>query len=173
MTTQDLLEIFGQNHEELTNYIATLDDEKFMQSNNGKWTPGQQLLHVYLCLKPINQALGSKDFIRNTFGASDHPAMSYDEVMTVYRQGLDNGGKAPEQYVPKEVLAAGREELSQKLLNIVHAIQLQLKDYTDEELDTLVLPHPFLGLLSIRELFYLMTYHPIHHLNQTKQHLSL
>jgi len=44
-----------------------------------------------------------------------------------------------------------------------------LEQFTEEELDTLSLPHPLLGILSIREMFYLISYHPSHHLAQTKQ----
>lgn len=173
MTTQQLMEYFYQNHKELADYINSLSDDQFMHTANNKWTPGQQLAHAYLTLVPISQALGSKEYIRNKFGLIDRPTMSYEQVIETYKKGLAAGGKAPAQYLPQAIPVAQRREYTGKLLTILDAIQQQVATYTEEELDTLVLPHPFLGKLTLRELFYLMSYHPVHHLEQTRRNLEM
>jgi hypothetical protein len=172
MTTQQLMDNFYQNHKQLADYVNSLPDEQFLHTANNKWTPGQQLAHVYLTLVPISQALGSKEYIQNKFGIIDRATMSYEHVIETYKNGLAAGGKAPEQYLPQDIPVAQREEYTGKLLTILDAIRQQIATYTDEELDTLVLPHPFLGKLTLRELFYLMSYHPIHHLEKTKENLG-
>lgn len=172
MTTKQLMDSFYQNHKDLSEYINSLPDEKFLHTANGKWTPGQQLAHVYLTLVPISQALGSKEYIQSKFGFIDRPAMSYDEVIETYRKGLAAGGKAPGQYLPQDIALEQKNEYTEKLLTILAAIQQQIGTYSEEELDTLVMPHPFLGKLSLRELFYLMSYHPLHHLEQTEYNLG-
>jgi hypothetical protein len=173
MTTQQLIDNFYENHKQLADYINSLPDDKFLHTANNKWTPGQQLAHVYLTLIPISQALGSKEYIRNKFGIIERPTMSYDQLIETYKKGLAAGGKAPEQYLPQDVTLEQRKEFAEKLLTILAAIQQQVATYSEEELDTLVLPHPFLGKLSLRELFYLMSYHPTHHLEQTKRNLEM
>ncbi len=167
------MDSFYQNHKDLSEYINSLPDEKFLHTANGKWTPGQQLAHVYLTLVPISQALGSKEYIQNKFGNIGRPTMSYNEVIETYKKGLATGGKAPEQFLPQNVPLSQREEFTDKLLTILGTIQQQVATYSEEELDTLVLPHPFLGKLSIREFFCLMSYHPTHHLEQTKKNLEM
>lgn len=97
--------------------------------------------------------------------------MSYNEVIAFYRQGLQNGGKAPEKFLPAVVGANQRITLQRELSEVLSTIQFQLHYYSDSELDTLALPHPFLGLLSLRELLYLMSYHPLHHLEQVRANL--
>lgn len=173
MTTQQLMDSFFGNHEKLSVYINALPDDQFLHAANGKWTPGQQLAHVYLTLLPIGQALGSKEYIQNKFGLINRQVMTYDQLIETYRKGLAAGGKAPDQYLPQEIGVEQRKEYTDKLLTILASIQQQVATYTDEELDTLVLPHPFLGKLTLRELFYLMSYHPLHHLEQTEKNLKL
>lgn len=172
MTKQQLIENFDHNHKELIAFIDALTDQEFAYSYKGKWTAGQQLDHVYLCLKPINQALSSKDFILQKFGKINRPVSDYDQVIEHYKAALAKGGKAPDQFVPQQFNADGRRELSAQFIEILQRIREQLGSYTDEELDSLVLPHPLLGLLTIRELFYLMTYHATHHLKQTELNLA-
>lgn len=173
MTTQQLTEKFYQNHKDFATYISSLSDKEFNYAPNGKWTAGQQLAHVYLCLLPISQALHSKDFIFQKFGQIDRPTLSYDHVIENYRKGLEAGGKAPGQFLPQDVGLQEREELLDKLETILSTINQQLSNYSEQELDTLVLPHPFLGKLTIREFFFLMTYHATHHLQQTQQNSKL
>lgn len=173
MTTQQLMDNLYQNHKQLADYVNILPDGQFLHTANGKWTPGQQMAHVYLTLVPISQALISKEYIQNKFGIIDRQTMSYEQVIDIYKKGLSAGGKAPEQYLPQDVTIDQKNENSEKLLTILDAIQQQIAAYTEEELDTLVLPHPFLGKLTLRELFYLMSYHPLHHLEQTEKNLEL
>lgn len=173
MNTNELIEAFVANHTHSSEFICTLPDEQFMHSHNGKWTAGQQLAHLLLCLQPISRALSSADYIREKFGTQQRAAMSYEEVLATTSTHLQNGAKAPERFLPPVVEVAHRQELAQQLADITATIKKQLQGYSEEELDTLVMPHPFLGMLSIREMFYLMSYHPLHHLKQVRAHLGM
>jgi len=44
-----------------------------------------------------------------------------------------------------------------------------LENYTELELDSITIPHPLLGKLTIREMFYVMSYHPLHHKMQIQE----
>jgi hypothetical protein len=170
-TKEELLARFYDNHKELLDYVDALDDDAYLLSVNEKWTAGQQLAHVQLCLLPIHKALESKEYIKEKFGVLDRPARNYDELIAYYKEGLNAGGKAPERFLPEAVALDNRAQVSEDLMGITATVQKQLEDYTEEELDTLVLPHPFLGMLSLRELFFLMTYHATHHLRQVQDSL--
>jgi len=172
MTKQELIAKFRENHQELVDYIAALTQEQFSYSCNGKWTPGQQLNHVCLCLKPIAQALASKDFILQKFGKIDRPSLGYDAVIENYKTALAKGGKAPERFVPEKPDPEHKAELSAQMIALLQTIKQLVDQYTDEELDHLVLPHPLLGNLTIREMLFLMTYHATHHLRQTELNLE-
>lgn len=171
MNRQTIAEKFSDHHQALIDYIRTLTDEEFMYSPAGKWTPGQQLEHVLLCVRPLSQALGNKSFVAAKFGTLERPGRDYDDVIQWYQQALQEGGKAPSMYVPEAVQLSGRDEIGTELASEVHTLRQNLEDYSEQELDSLVLPHPLLGKLSIREMLYLMTYHATHHQEKTKESL--
>ncbi len=169
MTKQELIQAFGNNHKEMIDYVNSLKDEQFTYSYSGKWTAGQQLNHVYLTLLPFPRVLPSKDFIAKKYGKIDRPTWDFDTVIENY---FKTSRQAPQQYLPEQVTPEQKEIITTSIQNVILTIQQLLDSYTEEELDSLVLPHPLLGLLTIREMFYLMTYHATHHLRQTVGNLE-
>ncbi|MBX2932023.1 MAG: DinB family protein [Chitinophagaceae bacterium] len=169
MTKQELIKAFYDNHKEMSDYINSLTDEQFVFSHNDKWTAGQQFSHVYLALLPFPKILPSKEFIVQKFGKIDRPIWSSDTVIENY---FKTSRQAPQQFLPEQVSSEQKATITADLQKITLTIHQLLDQYTDEELDTLVIPHPLLGKLTIREMFYLMAYHATHHLNQTKENLK-
>jgi hypothetical protein len=169
MTKRDLIKSFTGNYNDVIAYMHSLTDGQFLFSHNEKWTAGQQLSHIYLTLTPFSKVLLSKEFILEKFGKINRPTWNYETVVEKY---LTTTLKAPEQYLPEEVIAEQKEIIYNDLQNVLKNISEILNKYSDEELDTLVLPHPLLGNLTIREMFYFMTYHATHHLKQTKLNLE-
>ena len=149
--------------------MNSLTEGQFLFSHNEKWTAGQQFSHIYLTLIPFPKILPSKEFILEKFGKINRPTWNYDTVIEKY---LTTTLKAPEQYLPEKVAVEEKETISKNLQNSLKNISKLLDQYSDEELDTFVLPHPLLGNLTIREMFYLMSYHATHHLKQTKLNLE-
>ena len=163
---------FCNEHLHFVKYIASLDHVQFSESRNGKWSPAQQLMHLNLCLTPIAKALGAKTFLLQKFGVLQRAPFSYDEVIRKYESALENGGKAPEQFVPATDITFSREELMREMEMILSSIEVAGKGFTDSELNTIVMPHPLLGSLSVAEMLFLMTFHAKHHLSQTIRNLE-
>jgi hypothetical protein len=169
MTKEDLIKSFAENHNDVIVYVNSLTDQQFLYNYNEKWTAGQQLSHIYLTLIPFLKVLPSKDFILSKFGKIDRPTWNYETVIEKY---LTTTLKAPSQYLPEKIILQQKATICTDLQAILKNISQLLDQYAEEEFDTFVLPHPLLGNLTIREMFYLMTYHPTHHLNQTKLNLK-
>jgi len=153
----------------MIDYIHTLTDEQFLYSYKGKWTAGQQFQHVSLTITPFLKALFSKESIIEKFGKINRPTWDYDTVIENY---FKTSRQAPQPFLPEPVSVEQKEEIAAGIRKDLLSIQQLLEQYTDDELDTFVLPHPLLGKLTIREMFYLMGYHATHHLRQTVQHLE-
>lgn len=173
MSKETLIAKFLNNHFELSNYVDSLNEIEFLLSANEKWNAGQQVKHVILCLIPIDQALFSKEYIEKKFGKADRASLDYDSIINNYKSALSNGGKAPERYLPAPVLFEDKQALNTEFKNLLISIENKLGNYSETELDTLVLPHPLMGMMTIRELLFLMTYHATHHLEQVKITLGL
>lgn len=168
MTKQELINAFQTNHSELVDFVNSLTDDQFIYRHNDKWTAGQQLQHIYLTLLPFPKALSSKEYLSHKFGKINRPIWDYDTVIENY---LKSTLQAPQTYLPEQINADQKGKIASDILDLLSSIQQLLIDYSDEELDTLVLPHPLLGNLTLREMFYLMTYHAEHHIKQTKRNL--
>lgn len=101
------------------------------------------------------------------FGNINRPTWSFETVLENYSKTTL---KAPALYLPREEVA-----ITQKLgfisdiKKILEQIAEVFRKYS-EELDTLIIPHPLLGKVTIREMFYLMSYHPLHHKNKLKKY---
>ena len=167
MTKQELTTTFYSNHLALMNYVSALPDEKFIYRNEEKWTAGQQLSHTYLCLLPFLKVLPSKASVLR-FGRINRKTWSYETVIEKY---LQTDLKAPGIYLPEPVESEQKALINASLQQALDTIVQLLEPYTEEELDHFVLPHPLLGPLTVREMFYLMAYHPLHHLRQAKANL--
>ena len=98
--------------------------------------------------------------------------MEYDEVIDTYKRALEKGGVAPSRFLPEPVDVDARSRLVEKVYELLHTLQKEWENYSDAELNSLVLPHPLLGNLTIREMFYLMAYHATHHHRQIEQSLA-
>ena len=172
MQTQELTRQFHDNHKALVDYVHSLPDSDFVLSKNGKWSPGQQLDHVAKCIVPLAKVLDNKAVIEAKFGKVQRAVLGHDAVITNYKQALENGGKAPERFLPAPVDLSMKDALGEEVMNTVTALIKSLNNYSEEELDTLMIPHPLLGSLTVREFLSLMAYHATHHRMMTEQNLK-
>jgi hypothetical protein len=164
MTSSHIIGMLKGSHFEFTAMIASLSEEQFLQAEPGKWSPGQQLDHLVRSVAPLEQALNLPKFIpRMLFGKVNRPSRSYDEVVARYQDKLAQGGKASGKYVPAAVTVAQRDALIDKLNDLVEKLSRSLGPFTEQDLDTILLPHPLLGKLTLREMLYFTIYHVQHH----------
>lgn len=106
------------------------------------------------------------------FGKADHPSASYDELVARYQSELAAGGTAPEPFRPDPIAFEQRDELVERLRTATAKLCSNVEKLDEDKLDTLVLPHPLLGKLTIREMLYFTIYHAEHHLRHTQQNLA-
>ncbi len=173
MTQQELIDKLKENHTAFTDYINSLTIEEFMLSRNEKWTAGQQLDHIRISVKPVTQALAMpKMGLRAMFGKANRPSKSYDELVAKYKLKLQEGGVATSRFLPEEVSFDQKEQLIKSVNDIVNKLCKQLFDYSEKDLDELILPHPLLGKLTLREMMYFTMYHVTHHYTATGKNLK-
>jgi len=164
MTKQHIIGMLKGNHFEFTTYLATLTEQQFITAEEGKWSPGQQLDHLVRSVSPLAQALMLPKFIpRLLFGKANRPSRTYEQQVEHYQQKLITGGKASGKYVPSAVTFDQRDALITKLNEQVEKLAHQLNPFSEEDLDKLLLPHPLLGKLTLREMLFFTMYHVQHH----------
>ncbi len=153
-------------HHSLVQYMGSLDEHSFLLTNDGKWSAAEQLDHLLKSVAPVNQALSLPNVVlKLMFGKANRTSKSYEELVEKYQGNLSAGGKAPKAFAPKKITYADREGNLKKLEKLAVSIAKKANQYSEEDLDTLILPHPLLGKLTLREMLYFTAYHCTHHQN--------
>jgi hypothetical protein len=164
MNNQQLIQNLTENHQAFINYINALSDAHLQYALPEKWTAAQQLDHIHKSVKPLAQALLLPKFIlRLLFGKANRPGRTYDELIQKYNTKLAAGGRATGRFIPLPIPTAKREGLVKLVLSEVTKICNRLAKFSEADLDTLLLPHPLLGKLTLREMMYFSIYHVTHH----------
>ncbi|CAN5806193.1 DinB family protein [soil metagenome] len=173
MNKQEISDALVVKHAAFTNYISELPADEYFFSNNGKWTAGQQLEHIVLCVDPILRVFSmEKPAIAQTFGRAERPGRTVEYLFLDYKEKLSQGGKAPTRFVPQTNSSPERITLSEKLSKLIIQLCSKIESFTDEELDSLLIPHPLLGNLTLREMLYNVNHHVDHHYEMTRQNLQ-
>ncbi|MBX2964220.1 MAG: DinB family protein [Cyclobacteriaceae bacterium] len=173
MNKTQLAELLRSRHNIFIENIRLLSDSDFELSRSGKWSAGQQLDHIIRSTSPVNLAFSFPGFLMTLiFGKANRPSRTYDALVGKYQSKLALGGKAPGQFIPKHVSVHHRDQLLKKLETIILSLTKKSENYTEDQLDKLLLPHPLLGKLTLREMLYFTIYHVQHHHNQVIKNLE-
>lgn len=173
MTKTELQQQLLQKHQAFTEYIAALDDTDFTYTPGDKWTAGQQLDHIRLSVSPLSMAFGLPKVVPALlFGKAKTPSGSYAQVVARYQTILAQGGKAGKGYLPKPVAAGRQQALKIQMDATLARLLHKLRRFTETDLDSLRLPHPLLGKITMREMLYFTLYHVQHHHAQARKTLE-
>ncbi len=174
MDKAKIVEELDRKYTGFVEFIDLMPEADFTFSLNGeKWSAGQQADHLCRSLAPLNKGLGAPEFVLKTmFGKSDHPSAGYDELVARYREAIAPGVVAPDAFRPEAIAFAQKDGLLEELCRQVEVLCKNIEKFSEDKLDILVLPHPLLGKLTLREMFYFTIYHAEHHHLHVEQSLA-
>ncbi len=164
----------SNKYTEFSDYVKAMSEDDFLFSLNGeKWTAGQQIDHLCRSVEPLNKGLRAPEFaLKAMFGKADHPSLTYDELVAKYRAALAAGGTASAPFRPEHIPFSRKDELVATLNELVTKLCNKIEKYDEDKLDILLLPHPLIGKLTMREMFYFTIYHAGHHHEHTRHNLA-
>lgn len=173
MEVSELQRKLKESHVHFIGTINRVSDSDFTKSVNQKWTAGQQLDHIIKSVAPVNLAFALPAFgLRLSFGKANRPSRTYDQLVEKYLGKLNQGGRAPGRFVPTAISVNQRAVLINKLEKLVASLSARIEGFSEEQLDALLLPHPLLGKLTLREMIYFTIYHAGHHEKQVTDNLK-
>lgn len=157
--------------EEIIRSCNSMKDEYFFKSN-GQWSAAENLEHLRLSFARSWQGLFLPKFILKwKFGKPTHNSLAYEELEHVYRQKLNEGAKAAKRYTPQlQKKKLTKEQLIDRFQYTTTRYLNEIRYYwEDEHIDQYMLPHPILGLITVRELMYFNIFHCWHHFNTIRR----
>lgn len=151
-------------HSEFIKSLKKLTPIEIATCPEGKWSPAQHLEHIRMSVRPVAVLISLPSFVTKlVFGTVNRQPNSYEELVARYIAKLNAGGKAPKAFTPREVGPEMVVEISSKIMKDIDKICQRLSQLTDDEIDSIVIPHPLLGKVTIREMLYFTMYHVQHH----------
>lgn len=166
MNKQQIISQLQKNYTDFTDYISSLREEDFLFTADSKWTAGQQAEHILRSIKPVKLAFTLPKFLlKLIFGKANRPSRTYEQLLDRYKEKLAEGGRASGRFIPQPVAFADKEKICKEILAVNNTLCKKVNDYTEEELENYILPHPLLGKLTLREMLYFNILHAEHHRN--------
>ncbi len=147
--------------------IARMSDAQFSSGSTKAWSAADYLKHLLLSVKPVAKAMGfPANRLETLFGLSQHGSRSYAEVVSTYQKRLDEGIKAEDygKVVPnfyrfpegigneRDFLVQSWNETNQRLIDAANG-------WNETELDSLQMPHPAIGMVTLREMLFFTLFH--------------
>ncbi len=166
-----IADLIEAKHSELISWLEQQPEEAWTHGPEGKWTTGQQALHLLQSIKPLNDALSMPKFLlRFKFGKANRPVRDYEAIIKRYQERLEDvKGKTFKGSQGMKVPTLSEKKYILNRLQTEHKkLQYKTKKLSDKNLDTVVLPHPLMGKMPVREIIMWTAYHVKHHTETLK-----
>lgn len=166
MNKESIANLLEEKHQQLFDWLKNQPEDSFEKGPEGKWTTGQHIEHLVDSIKQVNKALSYPSFLlKYKFGIANREVRTYEEVVKKYQEKLlTNQERAREFNI--NVKTPTEKKYNQLLLTLGiqnKKLQYKTQKLKDKNLDTLILPHPLMGKMPLREIIMWTAYHTEHH----------
>ena len=160
------------SHDELLRTVEILSEKQCIEPPLGKWTGLQHIKHILLSISPVVKLLGNREkLFSRKFGESVTGSQPYQVIEEQYIRLLAPGIEAPQPFIPTDLKYGDKNVIFEEYNEKVKSLLGNIDDWSEEELDKYLIPHPLLGNLTLREMLYFFIYHSRHHQNNVERTL--
>jgi hypothetical protein len=150
-------------------YLDALPLDAFFTPQGDRWSPAEHIRHLRKTTVPVARALRMPAWLlRLRFGRGAGTSRDFRTLRDTYRGALARGGQAGRFAPTREstpIDPAGRRAAIMGAWDeAVSAVDAAGGRWSESALDRTGLPHPLLGLLTVREMLAFTVYHTSHHL---------
>lgn len=146
--------------------LAMSEAEYATEPHADKWSAAGHFEHVMLSNAASATALKQSPAFFAQFGKLDRPGNNYQQVVANYQEKSKKIVLKPSsKYAPTSGVTKPREELLTSWKMVQTKLNERFDNWTDEDLENAVLPHPAAGLMSMKEMMLFTVYHTYHHID--------
>lgn len=175
MDKKTIVDTLEEKHQKLFDWLNATDDDLWIKGPENRWTSGQHILHLVQSSQMLNKALRYPKFLlKYKFGTSNRPSRDYNAVAKRYEERLAESQERAKEF-NKDLRVPAIKEKSQMIddLQVLNKkLQYKTQKFKDKHLDTLLLPHPLMGRMTLREIIMWTAHHTDHHLEILKRDYS-
>jgi len=169
-TGPELMDRLRAVHRQVSDWYGGLPPEVAVRRGRpGDWAPIDDLRHLTLATRALTRGVRAPpDELVARFGPAEHASRPTSEIARLGQDALDGGATSPEAMVPRRPEGLDDAELLVASLRdwdeAARELEAVVPDRSEEELDRVQIPHPFLGLFTLREWISFNRVHAVHHL---------
>lgn len=166
-TKPEILETIQSHAAQFAAYLESLSPEQFFAGTPEKWGAALQTQHLTQTLSMIAKALTVPDRLP----PANSKSRDFASIKRDYNEALGGGVTLTGNFLPTlepKADAAYQQEVIGAFKNAVVLFSSNLEAWTEEQLDTLGMKHPLMGILPTREMAIFAIYHNTHHENGIK-----
>ena len=158
--------LLEEKHQELFNWLNKQEQNYWENGPEGKWTTGQHIQHLVDSIKKLNHALSFPSFVlKYKFGKANREVRPYEQVVQRYQDKLVENKEKAKNY--NAAISTPNEKKFKHLLRTLNVqnkkLQYKTNKMSDSKLDNLIVPHPLMGKMPLREIIMWTAYHTEHH----------
>jgi hypothetical protein len=160
--------------EKVESYYSSLSPEQFFHDGLGGWSAAQNLSHITFIGSLAVYLFGFPRFLFIPFGKQtiqrDFVTLKNDYLSsdkTIYI-----GPLAPSSIAPPLDAKNVIQTMTSDWRKVYRDLNLAIQSIPEEDMDNFSLPHPSMGMLSLREMIYVIIIHPIHHTYKVEQKME-
>ena len=171
MDKETIANLLEAKHSNLITWLEQQPNDSWTEGPEGKWTTGQQAQHLLQSIITLNNALSMPKFLlRFKFGKANRSVRDFDAVVKRYQERLEDiKGKTFKGSQNMKVPTLNEKEYILNRLQTEHKkLHYKTRKISDENLDTVVLPHPLMGKMPVREIIMWTAHHVEHHTDTLK-----
>ncbi|MBK9150019.1 MAG: DinB family protein [Saprospiraceae bacterium] len=173
MNPDEIINLLNSNYYNLNQFFDHKPADFFtFRPSVDKWTAGQHVVHLVQSEEALLKALAMPMFLLKwKFGKSNRPSRTFEEVVHRYNEKLRSAGNVVSPFSKNmpEVNSQNLKSWLDKLKSLNDKLNQKTKALHEKELDTVILPHPLMGKLILREMLMWNAYHTAHHLHILKE----
>lgn len=176
-TKTDLIARLAVVHRGVIDSLNAMSQAQFDNGTDAVWPPSGYLKHLILSNKPVVRALGlPKEKLEETFGLAPQASQTFGQVVEIYTARIASGVRAEDnpQVTPMVYrFPEGVEDVKTHLTEVWDTANQNLfkvlETWSDADLDRYQLPHPVLGLITVREMLFFTLHHNTVHWGDIRQ----
>lgn len=164
---------FVRSGRRLARLANAMPDTVFNRQPGGKWSVAGTLQHLYLSARPVLRLMDGPRDVFQQWPIASSTSRSYEEIAASYRQALARGVKAPEAMSPRAAdMVVDRATVIGRFIDVYESLGATAATWPEADLDHYQLPHPALGLVTLREMLDFVDIHTQHHLAGLTEQVS-
>ncbi len=166
MTVTEINKMLYENQESLLKWNEQEGKTQWEYSPIDKWSTGQHILHLTQSTKALIKGLTMpKLLLKYRFGKCNRALREYDEVVDKYHVKLQKAGNVISPF--SQSMPNIKEDQKLAILGELKQLNTKLASkslkVSEKYLDTVLLPHPLMGKMTLREILMWNAYHLKHH----------